>query len=156
MQLRILFVFWAASTHCWLSFCFSCTIIPQVLLPQSALILRIVLTQVKDLAFGLVELPGLPRGLLLQPVRVLLDVIPSLEHYQLHHSAWCICKFPERLRAPRNPTGNVINQTVLTVPVQALERHHSLLVSTWTLSRGLELFGCSHSASSIFIQQSIH
>lgn len=51
--------------------------------------LGIALTQVEDLVLGLVELPGLPMGLLLKPVGVPLDVSPSLEHYQMHHSAWC-------------------------------------------------------------------
>lgn len=88
MQLRMLFVFWTASAHCWLLSYFSSTAIPQVL-PQSVLILGIALTQVKDLALGLVELPGAPMGLLLKPDRVPLDGIPPLEHYQLHHSDWC-------------------------------------------------------------------
>ncbi|KAK4806146.1 hypothetical protein QYF61_001069 [Mycteria americana] len=62
---------------------------PQVLLcraalnafiTQSVLILGTAPTQVQDLALGLVELHEVRTGLLLQPVKVPLDGIPSLRH----------------------------------------------------------------------------
>ncbi|PKU40000.1 methyltransferasehypothetical protein [Limosa lapponica baueri] len=43
-------------------------------------VLGIAVTRVRDLAFGLVELLEVCAGLLLKPVKVLLDGIPSLQH----------------------------------------------------------------------------
>ncbi|KAK4832535.1 hypothetical protein QYF61_023867 [Mycteria americana] len=49
-------------------------------IPHSVLILGIALTQVQNLALGLVELHEVHRGPLLKPVKVPLDGIPSLRN----------------------------------------------------------------------------
>lgn len=58
----------------------------QTLYPPICLVLRIAVIQVQDLMLGFTELPKVRVGLLLKPIKVPLDSIPSL-HQINHHSA---------------------------------------------------------------------
>ncbi|KAK4831706.1 hypothetical protein QYF61_018758 [Mycteria americana] len=62
-------------------------------IPQSVLILEIALTEVQDLALGLVELHEVHMGPLLKPVKVPLDGIPSLKCINCTTQIGVICKF---------------------------------------------------------------
>ncbi|KAK4824889.1 hypothetical protein QYF61_021129 [Mycteria americana] len=113
---RIQLAFWAASAHCWLMSNFSSIIVPKSFSagllsipasPQSVQILVIALTQVQDLALGLVELHEVHRGPLLKLVKVPLDGIPSLKGISCTTRLGVICKLAE---GALNPTAYAINK----------------------------------------------
>ncbi|KAK4826170.1 hypothetical protein QYF61_006032 [Mycteria americana] len=62
---------------------------------QSVLILGIALTQVQDLALGLVELHDVHMGPVLKPVKVPLDGIPSLKRIKCTTQLGVICRLSE-------------------------------------------------------------
>ncbi|KAK4824302.1 hypothetical protein QYF61_013047, partial [Mycteria americana] len=117
IQPRIRLAFWAASTHCGLTSNFSSTSTPKSFCTgllsihsfPSLLTLGIALTQVQDLALGLVELHGVRMGPLLKPVKVPLDGIPSLKRINCTTQLGLICKLAE---GALNPTVYVINKDI--------------------------------------------
>ncbi|KAK4805320.1 hypothetical protein QYF61_018183 [Mycteria americana] len=78
-------------------------------IPQPVLILVIALTRVQDLAHGLVELQEIHMGLLLKPVKVPLDGIPSLKHINCTTQLGVFCKLAE---GALNPTVYAIDENI--------------------------------------------
>lgn len=83
---------------------------PQVLLPRGALhlfsaqpvlLLGISLIEVQHLALGLVEIPKVHTGPSLNPVKVLLDGSPALQHVDLIKHP---CVIGKRAEGALNPT----------------------------------------------------
>ncbi|PKU30563.1 hypothetical protein llap_19132 [Limosa lapponica baueri] len=118
MQPRIRLAFWAASAHCWLTLIFSSTSTPKcftlraVLNPfstQPVFVLGIALTQMQDLALGLVELQEVCTGPPLKPVQVPLDGIPSLQRVDCATQLGVMGKLAE---GALNPTVHVSNKDV--------------------------------------------
>ena len=102
MQSSVQLAFWAVSAHCWLMPSFSSTSTPKsfsaglLSIPSSpVLILGAALTQVQDLALGLVELHEIPTVPPLQLVQVSLDDILSFSHVGYTTQLGVICKLAE-------------------------------------------------------------
>jgi len=104
MQPRIQLATWAVSAHCWLMSSLSSTCTPKSFwagaalspfIPQPVLIPGVALTQVKDLALGLVEPHEVQMGPFLKLVQVPLDDIPSFLCVSHTMQLGVICKLTE-------------------------------------------------------------
>jgi len=109
---------------------------------QTVLVFGVAPTHVQDLALGLVELYAVHAGPPLQPVKVPLNGIPSLQRINHTTQLRVVGKLAE---GALGPTVHVADKDIKQHrPHYRPETHHSSLVSTWTLSHGLQLFECAH------------
>jgi len=74
---------------------------------QPVLLLEIALTHMQDLALGVVELHEVDTGLFLQPAKVPLDSIPSLNHINYTTQLGVICRLAA---GALNPTVYVVDE----------------------------------------------
>lgn len=117
----------------------------------SLFMFRIALAQVQDLGLGLTELHGIHVGPLLKPLKVPPDGICSFKPIKCMAHFDVICKLA---KGTLNSTMSLINMLNSTGPNMDLEGHCLLLISIWTSSHRLHLFGCGHlhSANSLSIK----
>lgn len=121
---------------------------PKVLLPkaslapfsvQPVLVLGIALTQVQDLALGLVELHKIHTGPPFKPVHVPLDAIPSVLHVDCTTQLGVVSKIAE---GALNPTVDVTKKDVklcqCTTHVTAFHLETEPLTTTLGACHGLE------------------
>ncbi|KAK4823973.1 hypothetical protein QYF61_008592 [Mycteria americana] len=132
MQPRIRLAFWAVSAHCQLMSSFSFTSIPSPSLQGCSQSLHplawVALTQVQDLALGLIEPHEVHKSPLLQLVHVPLDGILSLRRVNRTTQLGVICKLAE---GALDPTVYVIDEDIKQYwsqyrPLRDITCHQSL------------------------------
>lgn len=155
LHTRIWLTFWAVSTCCWLMSNFSSTSPPAPSpqgCPQSFQ---------PPVCIDSEDCPGWPCT---WPCWALSfpwahSSRPSRSLWMAYYPLW-VTSCTTQFGVTRRLAEGLLNLNLccwrkywtLLVPVQTLEGHSLLLVSTWTLSRVLSFMGCSHPANSLSIK----